>query len=254
MSGIITFPSEGRLSGSEIEKIAAELHRLQTDHSESLTQIAERADVAPSTVAALANPAGARGSNPRASTLKKIKEAYPSFMEDRRYVELAITGHCYFGKVNPPRAMEPSSVALRPSGMIDFDRMAAVVIKKTQAPCAQGIFEGAYFIHPKSFEDAVPPEEALGKFCVVYERQDDEVAAGAIWLGTLAQRPGSPEDWILVSMAGDGERPNTPDDPVILAPKAARSLNIEYVQLVYSIMLQAQIDAFREREAAISDG
>ena len=41
MSGIISFPHEGRLSGSEIEKIAAELHRLQTDHSESLTQIAQ---------------------------------------------------------------------------------------------------------------------------------------------------------------------------------------------------------------------
>jgi transcriptional regulator with XRE-family HTH domain len=242
-----------RLDSGDITKIAKELRRLQTENSQSLTQIAENADVAPSTVASLANPGGTRGSNPRASTLKKIKDAYPTFLVDDEHVETTITGHCFYGKINAPRALEPTSVRLRRSGMMDFSNMGIVIVKATTASRAQTVFDNAYFFHPLSPSDAVEPDSAIGKFAVVYERQDDEVAAGAVWLGVLERRPGS-EDYVMVSCVGDGVRPNTKEEPLIIAPKAARGLNIEYVMPIYGVWFQAQMDAFRVREAARTPG
>ena len=236
----------GGLNSDDITKIATELRRLQAEHSQSLTQIAANADVAPSTVASLANPAGVRGSNPRASTLKKIKDAYPNFMAERDTVETSITGHCYYGKVNPPRAMEASSVRLKRSGMMDFDKMGIVVVKQSSSSRAHSVFQNAYFFHPKSPEDAVSPESVVGRFCVVYERRDDEIAAGAVWLGVLERRPGS-QDYVMVSVGGDGVNPNTASEPLIIAPKARRGLNIEHVMPIYGIWLQAQMEAFRGR-------
>ncbi len=236
-----------KMPTDEIKRISDGIAALLTEKAMSLTEIAQFAGVAPSTIASLANPDGARGSNPRASTLKKIKDAYPSFMSQGEYAETQITGHCYFGKVNPPRAMDPSSVMMRVSGMMDFGSMGIVVVKKTSAPRAQTVFDNAYFFHKKDPAEAVNPEDALGKFCVVYERRDDEVAAGGVWLGVLEKRPGT-DDYVMVSVGGDGVGPNTADSPFIIAPKAARGLNIEYVMPVHGIWLQAAMDAFRKKE------
>jgi len=236
-----------KMPTDEIKRISDSIAELVAEKRISLTEIADLAGVAPSTIASLANPDGARGSNPRASTLKKIKDAYPSFMSQGEYVETQITGHCYFGKVNPPRAMESSSVALRTSGMMDFGTMGIVVVKRTSAPRAQSVFEGAYFFHKKSPADAVNPEDALGQFCVVYERRDDEVAAGGVWLGVLEKRPGT-DDYVMVSVGGDGEQANTVKNPLIIAPKVARGLNIEWVMPVHGIWMKAQLDAFRAKE------
>jgi transcriptional regulator with XRE-family HTH domain len=239
---------DDNVSADEIQRISRGIAKLLAENGISLTQIAERAQVAPSTVASLANPEGSRGSNPRASTLKKIKDAYPSFMEGDTSVEMAITGYCYFGKINPPRALEPSSIVIKRSGMIDYERMSAIVIKRTSAPRAQAVFENAYFFHPKDPKDAIPPEQGIGKLCVVYERRDDVEAAGAVWLGILERAPDSPTDLVLVSLGGDGVHPNSSENPLIIAPKAERNLNIEYVMLIYGMMLQAQIDAFLDSD------
>ena len=45
---------------------------------------------------------------------------------------------------------------------------------------------------------------------------------------------------------------NTAEDPVIIAPKENRALNIDYIQLVHGIMLQAQIDALEKQERLLN--